>query len=153
MTDNFSTSKSLFALASGTFGLGITEYVMMSILPDLASQFDVSITSAGHLISAYALGVCVGAPLIVLFARNMPLRRILLLLMAIFIAGNLAFALSPNYLLAVASRFMAGLPHGAYFGTGALVASRIAGQGRAASAVALMSMGMTVACLIGVPAG
>lgn len=153
MTDNFSTSKSLFALAAGTFGLGITEYVMMSILPDLASQFDVSITSAGHLISAYALGVCVGAPLIVLFARNMPLRRILLLLMAIFIAGNLAFALSPNYLLAVASRFMAGLPHGAYFGTGALVASRIAGQGRAASAVALMCMGMTVACLIGVPAG
>lgn len=145
--------KGLFALALGTFGLGITEYVMMSILPELAAQFGVSIASAGHLISAYALGVCVGAPLIVLFTRNWPLKRILLMLMVVYIAGNLGFTLSSDYTVALIMRFISGLPHGAYFGTGALVASRLVGVNRATSAVALMCMGMTVANLLGVPFG
>lgn len=117
--------RGLFALSLGTFGLGITEYVMMSILPDLAKGLDVSIVQAGHLISAYALGVCVGAPLFAVFLRNVSLKRGLLLLMVAYIVGNLAFAVSPSYITALAGRFIAGLPHGAYFGTGALVASRI----------------------------
>ena len=125
----------------------------MSILPELAAQFGVSIASAGHLISAYALGVCVGAPLIVLFTRNWPLKRILLMLMVVYIAGNLGFTLSSDYTVALIMRFISGLPHGAYFGTGALVASRLVGVNRATSAVALMCMGMTVANLLGVPFG
>lgn len=145
--------KDLFALALGTFGLGITEYVMMSILPDLARCFSVSISDAGHLISSYALGVCVGAPLIVLFTRNLPLRRILLLLIGVYVAGNLMFALSADYHVAIVARFISGLPHGAYFGTGALVASRISGPGGQTRAVAIMCMGMTVANLFGVPLG
>lgn len=146
-------NKGLLALAAGTFALGITEYVMMSILPDLASGFGVSIASAGHLISAYALGVCVGAPLIVIVTRNLPLRTILMMLMGIFVAGNLGFAFAPNYSLGLVARFVSGLPHGAYFGTGALVASRIAGDGKSTQAVAIMCMGMTVANLLGVPLG
>lgn len=145
--------KGLLALALGTFGLGIVEYVMMSILPDLAEGFVVSIAQAGHLISAYALGVCVGAPLIVIFARNWRLRNILVMLMSIYTIGNLCFTLSPNYAVALVSRFLSGLPHGAYFGTGALVASRIVWEGKSTQAVALMCMGMTVANLLGIPAG
>lgn len=145
--------RGLFALSLGTFGLGITEYVMMSILPDLAKGLDVSIVQAGHLISAYALGVCVGAPLFAVFLRNASMKRGLLLLMVAYIVGNLAFAVSPSYISALASRFIAGLPHGAYFGTGALVASRIVPGEKATSAVAMMVMGMTVANLAGIPIG
>lgn len=145
--------RGLFALSLGTFGLGITEYVMMSILPDLANGLGVSITQAGHLISSYALGVCAGAPLFAVLMRNMPLKKGLLLLMVLYVIGNLAFALSPGYYFALASRFVAGLPHGAYFGTGALVASRIVSKDKATSAVAMMVMGMTVANLVGIPAG
>ena len=145
--------KGLLSLALGTFGLGIAEYVMMSILPELAATFDVSIAQAGHLISAYAIGVCIGAPLIVIISRNWPLRRILIMLMATYIVGNLCFALAPQYGVALAARVLSGLPHGAYFGTGALVASRLAGEGKSASGVALMCMGMTVANLLGVPLG
>ena len=114
--------KGLFALALGTFGLGITEYVMMSILPELAAQFGVSIASADTLFRRMPW-VCVGAPLIVLFTRNWPLKRILLMLMVVYIAGNLGFTLSSDYAVALVMRFISGLPHGAYFGTGALVAS------------------------------
>ena len=99
--------RGLFALSLGTFGLGITEYVMMSILPDLANGLGVSITQAGHLISSYALGVCAGAPLFAVLMRNMPLKKGLLLLMVLYVIGNLAFALSPGYYFALASRFVA----------------------------------------------
>lgn len=143
--------KGLYALAFGTFGFGIAEYTMMGVLPDIADNLNCSITQAGHLISAYALGVCVGAPLIAIKARNWPLRRILLVLMATFIIGSVLTVVSPNYWTALCARFITGLPHGAYFGVGVIVANRLAARGKGTSAVALMVMGMTIANLLGVP--
>lgn len=140
------------ALALGTFGLGMTEYVMMSILPDLAHDFNISISSAGHFISAYAMGVCVGAPAVAVFLRNWPLKRILLLLMVMYLAGNLLFALSSTELAGIGARFVTGLPHGAFFGAGSIVASRLM-PSRQTTAVALMTAGMTVANLAGIPLG
>lgn len=136
----------------GTFGLGMTEYMMMSILPDLAHTYGVGISQAGHLISAYAIGVCVGAPAVAVFMRNMPLRRILLWLMALYAVGNCVFALSGRFWLGLVGRFLTGLPHGAFFGTGSIVACRLM-PGRQTTAVALMTLGMTVANLVGVPLG
>ncbi len=144
-------NKGLCALAFGTFGLGVTEFVMMAILPDVAHGFGISISKAGHLISAYALGVCVGAPLIAMYARNWPLRRILVMLMGIYSTGALWTTLSPTSELALIARFITGIPHGAFFGVGVIVANRLAKEGKGASSVALMVMGMTVANLVGVP--
>lgn len=144
--------KGIAALALGTFGLGMTEYVMMSILPDLARDFAVTIPQAGHLISAYAIGVCVGAPMVAVCFRNWPLRRILLLLTAFYAVGNLLFSLSPTFGMGLAARFVTGLPHGAFFGAGSIVASRLM-PGRQTTAVALMTLGMTVANLAGIPLG
>ena len=137
--------KGLYALSFGTFGLGIAEFIMMSILPDVAAGFDISLSEAGHLISAYALGVCVGAPLVVVVARSWPLRTILLALVGLFVAGNLLMALSADYWMGLCARFVSGLPHGAYFGVGSIVASRLAEKGKSTSAVAIMIMGMTIA--------
>ncbi len=142
----------LFTLAAGTFGFGIVEYGMMSILPDLAISYEVSISGAGRLISSYALGVCAGAPLVAFFLRNAPLKRILLLLMCVYAVGNLMFAVSETFQLALVARFISGMPHGAFFGTGAIVASRLM-PGRATTSVAIMVMGMTVANFLGVPIG
>ena len=124
--------KCLVALAFGTLGLGMSEFGMMGILTFVASGLHVSIPQAGHLVSAYALGVCVGAPLTVAVAHTRPLKQIL---------------------LALAGLMVAGLPHGAYFGVGSIVAARVAGPGRSAQAVAVMIAGMTVANLFGVPLG
>lgn len=145
--------KGLYALSLGTFGLGMTEYIMMSILPDAASDLEITLAHAGHLISAYALGVCVGAPLMVMLARNWPLRTVLVVLMAIFITGSLLTVLAPDYCIALVARFITGLPHGAYFGVGSIVANHLAEKGKGTSAVAIMVMGMTVANLLGVPVG
>ena len=145
--------KGLYALSFGTFGLGIAEFIMMSILPDVAAGFDISLSEAGHLISAYALGVCVGAPLVVVVARSWPLRTILLALVGLFVVGNLLMALSADYWMGLCVRFVSGLPHGAYFGVGSIVASRLAEKGKSTCAVAIMIMGMTIANLFGVPAG
>lgn len=119
----------------------------------MAAGFDISLSEAGHLISAYALGVCVGAPLVVVVARSWPLRTILLALVGLFVAGNLLMALSADYWMGLCARFVSGLPHGAYFGVGSIVASRLAEKGKSTSAVAIMIMGMTIANLFGVPAG
>lgn len=145
-------NKGLLALALGTFALGIAEFLMMGILGDIASDMGVSIAEAGHFISAYALGVCVGAPTL-LFARRMPLKRIMLYLAALIAFGNLCAALAPGYWTFFLSRFISGLPHGGYFGVGAIVARRLAKPGREVSAVAGMIAGMTVATLVGVPMG
>lgn len=142
--------RSLIALAIGTFALGIAEFGMMGILGDVARDLDISIVKAGHLISAYSLGVAVGAPLLILL-RKLPLRKLMLLLSAVIFLGNLAAALSPSYLFLLSARFIAGLPHGAYFGAGAIVCSRLADKGHGAQAVAVMIGGMTVANLAGVP--
>ncbi len=148
-----SISKSLLALAMGTFCFGITEYVLMAILPDMAEDFSVSIPVAGHLISAYAIGVCVGAPMLVMLGRTWPLRRILVMLVCIVILSGVVMAVSPSYHLMLMARFCAGLPHGAFFGVGSLVASRISKPDKVALSIAIMCSGMTVANLVGIPLG
>ena len=144
--------KSLIALAFGTLGLGIAEFTMMGILPYVANDLHVSISTAGHFISAYALGVCCGAP-ILLWARKYPLKHILLGLMALMLAGNLCAAVAPGYWMLLIARFVSGLPHGAYFGVGSIVAGKLADEGKGAEAVSIMVAGMTVANLFGVPLG
>lgn len=145
--------KALTALAFGTFGLGIAEYVMMGILPFVAGDFRVSIPQAGHLISAYALGVCAGVPIVAVFARKWPLKRILYLLVLVMIAASFAMALCTRFEWMLVFRFFAGLPHGAYFGVGSIVADRLSREGNATFAVAVMCSGMTVANLVGIPLG
>ena len=144
--------KSLIALAFGTFGLGIAEFVMMGILPDVAKALNISIATAGHLISAYAIGVCVGAPLLII-ARKYPLKNILLVLVSMIMLGNIIAASAPNYWILMLGRFISGLPHGAYFGVGSIVAEKLADKGKGSEAVSIMIAGMTVANLFGVPLG
>lgn len=144
--------KGILILAFGTFALGMTEYVMMSILPDLANTFHTSVSDAGHLISTYAIGVCVGAPLCAIFLRNWDLRKILIVLMAILAIGNIMFAMSKSFEMGMISRFVSGLSHGAFFGTGSIVASRLMPD-KQTTAVSLMTLGMTTANLLGIPLG
>ena len=144
--------KSLIALAFGTLGLGIAEFTMMGILPYVARDLNISITVAGHFISAYALGVCAGAPMLIV-ARKRPLKHILLVLMALMLVGNLGAAMAPDYWLLLAARFISGLPHGAYFGVASIVAGKLADEGKSSEAVSIMIAGMTVANLFGVPLG
>jgi DHA1 family inner membrane transport protein len=143
----------LLALAIGAFGIGTTEFVMMGVLPQAAADFGVSIPTAGHLISGYALGVVVGAPLLTAAAVRLPRKSMLLAMMALFTAGNLLFAMSPNQEVGVVFRFVAGLPHGAFFGAGAVVASSLVEPGNRAKAVSMMFLGLTLANVVGVPLG
>jgi DHA1 family arabinose polymer transporter-like MFS transporter len=145
--------KSLIPLALGGFGIGMTEFVMMGILPDIATGLDISIPQAGYLISAYAIGVVVGAPTLVGLLAKRPPRSVLIWLMLIFAAFNALSAFAPSFHLLMISRFMAGLPHGAFFGVGAVVASRLAHEGKAGAAVATMFAGLTLANVLGVPVG
>ena len=145
--------KSLFALALGGLGIGVTEFTIMGMLPDVASDLEVSIPEAGYLISAYALGVVVGAPLLVVGMNRFSPTKALILLMVLFTLFNGLSIIAPDYNFLLASRFIAGLPHGAFFGVGSVVASRIADRGKEAQAVATMFSGLTVANLLGVPIG
>ncbi|MGC4948561.1 MFS transporter [Streptomyces sp. DT224] len=142
----------LLALAVSAFGIGTTEFVMMGLLPDVADDLGTSVPTAGYLVSAYAIGVVIGAPLLTALGSRVPRKRMLLLLMALFTVGNLASALAPGFGWLVAGRLLAGLPHGAFFGVGAVVASRLVHEGRRARAVATMFLGLTVANIVGVPA-
>ncbi|MER6080460.1 MFS transporter [Streptomyces sp. NPDC001833] len=141
----------LLALAVGAFGLGTTEFVMMGLLPDVADDLHISIPTAGHLVSAYALGVVIGAPLLAALTARLPRRRVLISLMALFVAGNALSALAPGYDSLLAARFLSGLPHGAFFGVGAVVATGLVAPERKARSVSLMFMGLTVANIAGVP--
>ncbi|GAB2999496.1 MFS transporter [Amycolatopsis acidiphila] len=143
----------LLALAIGAFGIGTTEFVMMGVLPQAAADFGVSIPSAGYLITGYALGVVVGAPLLTAVAVRLPRKTMLLAMMALFTLGNLLFSLSPNQEFGVFFRFVAGLPHGAFFGAGAVVASSLVEPGNRAKAVSMMFLGLTLANVVGVPLG
>ncbi len=145
--------KQLIPLAIGGFGIGMTEFVMMGILPDIATTLNITIPAAGHLISAYALGVVLGAPLLVGIAGNYPPKKILLGLMVLFTFCNLLSSFAPNYEIMLITRLLSGLPHGAFFGVGAVVASRLAGKGKEAQAISMMFAGLTVANIIGVPLG
>jgi DHA1 family arabinose polymer transporter-like MFS transporter len=145
--------KSLLALTLGGLGIGITEFVMMGLLPDIAKDLHITIPQAGHLISAYALGVVIGAPLLVVIAGSYPPKKILMVLMLMFTGFNAFSAFAPDYNTMFAARLLAGLPHGAFFGVGSVVASRIAEKGKEAQSVSLMFAGLTIANVIGVPLG
>lgn len=141
----------VFALALGGFGIGTTEFVAMGLLPDIASGFSISEPTAGHVISAYALGVVIGAPVIAALTARWPRKALLLTLMAVFTLGNLASMLAPTYLTLVSARFVTGLPHGAFFGIAALAAAHLMGPQNRAKAVAYVLCGLTVATVLGVP--
>jgi len=145
--------KSLLPLAIGGFGIGMTEFVMMGILPDIANGLQITIPQAGYLITAYALGVVVGAPTLVSLMAGRPPRTVLVWFMLMFAVFNAMSAFAPNFETMMVSRFLAGLPHGAFFGVGAVVASRLADPGRTAAAVATMFTGLTLANVVGVPLG
>ena len=139
------------ALGIGGFGIGTGEFVIMGLLPNVAGNLGISVIQAGHAISAYALGVVIGAPLIAVIAARWPRHRLPLALMACFSAGNFASALAPNYSSLIAIRFVAGLPHGAYFGLASLVAASLVPATERARAVGRMMLGLTGATLAGVP--
>ncbi|MFF7964160.1 MFS transporter [Streptomyces sp. NPDC007903] len=141
----------LLALAVGAFGIGTTEFVMMGLLPDVADDLHISIPTAGHLVSAYALGVVIGAPLLAAVTARMSRRTVLIGLMAVFVAGNALSAFAPGYDSLLAARFLSGLPHGAFFGVGAVVATGMVAPERKARSVSLMFLGLTVANVAGVP--
>ena len=141
----------ILALAIGGFGIGTTEFVAMGLLPNIAHGFGVTEPEAGHVISAYALGVVVGAPIIAALTARASRRTLLIALMIAFTIGNAATVFAPGYAALIASRFVAGLPHGAYFGVAALVAAHLAGPGERAKAVGQTMLGLSVANVVGVP--
>ena len=142
----------LLALAAGAFVLGAAEFVMMGILPQAAQTMHVSIPFAGNFISAYAIGVCVGT-LILVFGRRIPPRTLIIIFMIIALAGNALSAAAVNAPMLIVARFIAGFPHGAFFGTATLIAKLLAQKGKEARAVSAMVTGQTVANMLGVPAG
>lgn len=137
----------------GGFGIGMTEFVIMGILPDVAGDLQITIPQAGHFISAYALGVVIGAPLLTAISSKWPAHKILLTLMAWFTIFNTASAFATDYYSMLIVRFLSGLPHGAFFGIGAVVASELARPGKEAQSIATMFTGLTIANVIGVPLG
>jgi MFS transporter, DHA1 family, inner membrane transport protein len=143
----------LYALTIGAFGIGTTEFVIMGLLLQVAADLKVTIASAGLLISGYALGVFVGAPLLTAATGRLPRKAALVALMVIFTLGNLACALAPNYEVLMAARVLTSLAHGTFFGIGAVVATNLVAADRKASAISIMFTGLTVATLLGVPVG
>ncbi|MFC7299959.1 MFS transporter [Herminiimonas aquatilis] len=143
----------LLILALSAFAIGTTEFVIMGLLPDVARSLSVSIPSAGWLISGYALGVAIGAPIMAVATASFPRKRALLLLMGIFILGNILCALATDYGFLMVARIITSLCHGAFFGIGSVVAASLVPENRKASAVALMFTGLTLANVLGVPLG
>ena len=143
--------RALLALAVGGFAIGTGEFVMMGLLPQVATDLSVSIPRAGQLISVYALGVVVGAPLLTAASVRFPRKKVLLVLMTWFATANLLSAIAPTFGLVMVARFASGLPHGAFFGAGAVVAGSLVERNRANSAMAVMFAGLTVANIVGVP--
>jgi MFS transporter, DHA1 family, inner membrane transport protein len=143
----------LLALTAGAFGIGTTEFVIMGLLLQVSADLHVSVAAAGLLISGYALGVAVGAPVLTIATRSLPRKTVLLALMVIFTLGNLACALAPDYAWLMVARVITALAHGTFFGVGAVVAAGLVPPERRASAIAIMFTGLTAATLLGVPAG
>lgn len=143
----------VYALAAGAFGIGTTEFVIMGLLLQVSADLGVSVPAAGLLISGYALGVFVGAPLLTLATRSLPRKTVLVALLVIFTAGNIACAMAPNYEALMAARVVTSLAHGTFFGVGSVVATGLVGSDRRASAIAMMFTGLTAATLLGVPLG
>src|SRR5229473_6297901 len=145
--------KPLLALAVSAFGIGTSEFIIMGLLPDLARSFHVSIPKTGILVSGYALSVTLGSPLVALALSRMDRKRALLILMGMFLAGNALCALAPTFLLLLLARILTALCHGAFFGIGSIVASHLVPRNQRAQAIALMFSGLTLANVLGVPAG
>jgi DHA1 family inner membrane transport protein len=143
----------LLALAISAFAIGTTEFVIMGLLPNVARDLAVSIPSAGLLVTGYALGVAVGAPLLAVLTSRMPRKLALQLLMAVFIVGNVLCAVAPNYGLLMVARVVTSFAHGSFFGIGAVVAASLVPAEKRASAIALMFTGLTLANVLGVPFG
>jgi DHA1 family inner membrane transport protein len=143
----------LLALAVASFGIGTTEFVIMGLLPNVAADLGVSIPSAGMLVSGYALGVVVGAPILAILTSRMPRKTALLALMAVFIVGNAFCAIAPDYTTLMAARVVTAFCHGTFFGIGSVVAAGLVPPSQRASAVALMFAGLTLANVLGVPLG
>ena len=148
-----SSRLALLALSVAAFAIGTTEFVIMGLLPEVASDLHVSIPSAGLLVSGYALGVAAGAPLLAALTARMERRNALLLLLGLFILGNALCAVAPNYGVLMVARVVAAFCHGSFFGIGAVVASHVVPKGQAARAIALMFTGLTLANVLGVPFG
>lgn len=145
--------KPLLALAVAAFGIGTTEFIIMGLLPDLARDFHVSIPKAGTLVSAYALAVTIGSPLLVLALAKVDRKRALILLMLLFVVGNSACAFAPTFGLLLTARILTALMHGSFFGIGSIVAANVVPREQRAQAVAIMFSGLTLANVLGVPAG
>jgi len=143
----------LWALAVGAFGIGTTEFVIMGLLPQVGADLGVPLSSAGLLVTGYALGVVAGAPPVAVLTTRLPRKTLLLALMVIFTLGNLACALAPGYGMLMAARVLTSLAHGAFFGVGSVVATSLVRPDRQASAIALMFTGLTLANVLGVPLG
>src|SRR6516165_12169052 len=138
----------VLALTAGAFGIATTEFVIMSLLLQVAAEMDVSVATARLLISGYALGVCAGAPVLTLATRHMPRKSVLLALMVIFTLGNAACALAPDYALLMAARVLTSLAHGTFFGVGSIVATGLVLENKRASAIATMFAGLMAATLL-----
>lgn len=143
----------LLALAVGAFGIGVTEFVIMGLLPEVADGLSISLATAGTLISGYALGVVIGAPILTILSARWPMKATLLALMALFVLGNAACALAPNYPALMAARVLTALTHGTFFGVGSVLAQRLVPKDRQASAIAIVFTGLTLANVLGVPLG
>lgn len=143
--------RRILPLAIGGLAIGTTEFTIMGLLPDIAKTLQITIPQAGHLIAAYALGVVIGAPILIGYSVKFPPKKVLLVLMVIFTIFNALSAIAPDYNSMLIIRFMSGLPHGAFFGVGTVVASRMAGKGKEALYISLMFTGLTVANLAMVP--
>lgn len=141
----------IFMLAIGAFAIGTAEFASMGLIPQFMHAFAVSPTAAGYLISLYALGVVVGAPTLAVLLSNWPRRRTLIFLMAIYLAANAVIMLTPNFHVMLIARFVAGLPHGAFFGIGALLVSGLVEKEQRGKAVASMMVGLSVATIVGTP--
>ena len=143
----------IWMLAIGAFAIGMTEFVIMGLLPNIARDFDVSVSQAGQLITGYALGVAIGGPIIVMLTIKWNRKYLLLALMAIFIVGNFAASFSPNYGFMMTSRIITSLAHGSFFGIGSILAASMVKPEKRASAMALMFMGLSMSNILGVPFG
>lgn len=143
----------LYALTAGAFGIGVTEFVIMGLLLDVSADLGVSIAAAGLLISGYAIGVVIGAPLLTAMTGRWPRKQVLIGLMVIFTLGNIACALAPSYGLLMAARVLTAFAHGTFFGVGSVVATSLVAPDKRASAIAIMFTGLTVANILGVPFG
>lgn len=143
--------KQLFPLALGGLGIGTTEFVIMGLLPDVANDIGITIPVAGHLISSYAFGVVIGAPILVALSAKFPPKNILIAFMILFTVFNFLSTIAPDYTTLMMARFLSGLPHGAFFGVGTVVAAKLAKEGKAAQAIATMFTGLTIANLAMVP--